>query len=381
MSKSLPARPNLEFLRKEAKDLHEAFTRGDPRALPVIRHLHYLNGIPDAELLIPGRVDVPLQRVQFCLAKEYGCADWEALKTRVEGDVVAAAPQATVAVDRAAVATAAREMFVARAGDQPISRRDTEALIAALCTLTAVGRRHGLVAFTTLADAHFDEEPARAGLSALEGGMSPGDVKALMAERRGPAIADYDRRQEVVIAGIIRIGAGYTPDAMRDSLLALPGSMAKGEPVAGFVDRPTGNADLDRELGRMPAWQRPTEELVPMFVALMAVAHRDGLIPLDGVGAGINDGLIQAGLQLVVDGTDNELVRGILEARRTALRAARERRWDMIALAVHEASQGTNQNLVAAWCRAMAGLRPAEVRPEADRRGMDAVGPRGRDSR
>ncbi len=353
MPKSLPAKPNLEFLRKEAKDLLDAFRRGDAAVLPVVRHLTYLGGISDAELLTPGRIEVSLQRMQFCLAVEYGCTDWEDLKETVRGAVEPAPAGAAPRVDRAEVAPAAREMFIAQAGDLPISRRETEGLIKALCALTAVGRRHGLVALTTLADEFLDEEPARIGLPALEGGTAPDVVKALMAERRAPAIAEYDRRQEVVIAGILRIGAGYKPEAMRESLLALPASTAKGEPVAGFIDSPTGHALLDQEQGRMPAWQRTTAELVPLFVALMTIADRDGLVPLDGVAARINESLIQIGLQLVVDGTDNELVRGILEAKRTALRAARERRWDMIAVAVYEASQGTNPNLIAAWCRAM----------------------------
>lgn len=353
MSKSLPARPNLEYLQKEAKDLLKAFHVGDPAVLPLVRHLTYTGGISDAEMLIPGRVEVSLQRMQFCLAREYGCSDWEDLTARIRGTDAPTPTGSSPQVNRVEVASAAREMFITQAGDRPISRRDTGELITALCTLTAVGRRHGLVAFTTLADEYLDEEPARVGLPALEGGMSPDEVKALMAERRVAAIAEYDRRQEVVIAGIVRIGAAFTPEAMRESLLSFPSSTASGEPVAGFADQPTGHVDLDRELARIPAWRRPTAELIPLFVALMTIAHRDGLVPLDGVGARVNDGLIQVGLQLVVDGTDNELVRGILEARRTALRAARERRWDMIAVAVYEASQGTNPRLIDAWCRAM----------------------------
>jgi len=354
MSKSLPARPNLEFLRKEAKDLHGAFQRGDASTMPVIRHLSYLDSISDVELLTTGRASVGLQRVQLALALEYGFRNWVELTTHVESGPVAA-PAAAVfpAPDPAAVAGPARAQFIERAGDAPVSRRATDDLIVALCALAAVARRHGLVALTTLADPFLDEEPARSGMLALADGKSPDEVRAELAARREPMVMDYDRRQDLIIGGIVRIGAAYLPEAMRAALTAMPGSQALGDPVPSDGGAVQGDSDLDREIARMPVWKRNASELIPLFSALAARANEGGLIAIDGVGARIDDDLIRTGLQPVVDGTDIEFVQTILAARRATLRRLRERRWDMMAAAVEWSGQGMNPTLIDAWCRAM----------------------------
>ena len=58
MSRQLPARPNLEHLKKQAKDLLEHLRRGDP--------------------------SVQLADAQHALAREYGFASWPRLKAHCE---------------------------------------------------------------------------------------------------------------------------------------------------------------------------------------------------------------------------------------------------------------------------------------------------------
>jgi len=58
MSRKLPARPNLEFLKNEAKDRLDDLLRTDPRA--------------------------QLADAQFALAQDYGFASWPKLKEHVE---------------------------------------------------------------------------------------------------------------------------------------------------------------------------------------------------------------------------------------------------------------------------------------------------------
>lgn len=64
----LPAKPNLEKLKKDAKHLLRAFRAGDPAALATVDTFHPLprtfTGLRDAQLVI---------------ARRYGCQDWEAL--------------------------------------------------------------------------------------------------------------------------------------------------------------------------------------------------------------------------------------------------------------------------------------------------------------
>ena len=63
MSRQLPSRPNLEYLRKQAKELLEELQRQDSSA--------------------------QLADAQHALAREYGCANWAALKASVEDRLAA----------------------------------------------------------------------------------------------------------------------------------------------------------------------------------------------------------------------------------------------------------------------------------------------------
>jgi len=82
MSKSLPARPNLEQLKTQAKDLLKLLKAGDPVARQRIQENHpHPAKIATAEL----RTDsVTLSDAQLVIAREYGFASWPKLKEHVE---------------------------------------------------------------------------------------------------------------------------------------------------------------------------------------------------------------------------------------------------------------------------------------------------------
>ena len=71
-SKSLPPRPSLESLRKQAKKLARDTAAGDASA------------IARARVQLPG-VDLPLtqRNAQLVIAREYGYAGWQGLTTEV----------------------------------------------------------------------------------------------------------------------------------------------------------------------------------------------------------------------------------------------------------------------------------------------------------
>ena len=80
-SSSLPARPNLEQLRKQAKDLLEAYRAGDPTALLRFREsLPKLAGSSDDQL---EEMSLPLRDAQRVVAAEYGFDSWAQLKDHV----------------------------------------------------------------------------------------------------------------------------------------------------------------------------------------------------------------------------------------------------------------------------------------------------------
>lgn len=64
----LPARPSLEFDRKEAKALHRQLRAGDPEALARARAQHpSLTATP---------ADIKLADAQHVIAREYGFSSW-----------------------------------------------------------------------------------------------------------------------------------------------------------------------------------------------------------------------------------------------------------------------------------------------------------------
>src|SRR5579864_512007 len=74
-------------------------------------------------------------------------------------------------------------------------------------------------------------------------------------------------------------------------------------------------------------------ELVNLFVRLAERARREGLLALEGEAAEIHDKSIQKGVLLVVDGTDPELVREIMESDVAAMSERHEGKFAMFAAA------------------------------------------------
>ncbi|MHC5034326.1 MAG: hypothetical protein ACYTFZ_04760 [Planctomycetota bacterium] len=77
MPRSLPSKPSLEYLRKEAKRLLAAHQNGDAPACQVLRCLRRFQGARDADILA---ADVSLQEMQHALAQGYGFRSWAKLR-------------------------------------------------------------------------------------------------------------------------------------------------------------------------------------------------------------------------------------------------------------------------------------------------------------
>lgn len=81
-SRSLPVRPSLEQLKKQAKELLKAHKSGDPEVVPRLRGaIRRLAKAPDAEIL---NAKVSLRDAQSVVAVEYGYMSWRALKDEVD---------------------------------------------------------------------------------------------------------------------------------------------------------------------------------------------------------------------------------------------------------------------------------------------------------
>ena len=81
-SSYLPARPNLEQLRKQAKDLLKAYRAGQHSALGRFREsLSHLSGLTGDEMM---RLSLSLRDAQRVIAIEYGFPDWMSMRTHVD---------------------------------------------------------------------------------------------------------------------------------------------------------------------------------------------------------------------------------------------------------------------------------------------------------
>ena len=70
--RTLPSTPSLAQQKKQAKELLQSFTAGDPEARDRVR------------AVLPDKQRIALGDTQFVLAREYGFADWSALRQHID---------------------------------------------------------------------------------------------------------------------------------------------------------------------------------------------------------------------------------------------------------------------------------------------------------
>ena len=81
MSKQLPPRPDLDQLKKQAKELLKAHQAASPSAAAAIReHFPRLSDSSEAEIL---RAEFTLQNAQHVVARQYGFAGWTELSAAI----------------------------------------------------------------------------------------------------------------------------------------------------------------------------------------------------------------------------------------------------------------------------------------------------------
>ena len=111
-SRELPARPNLEQLKKQAKSLLDAAKAREPEAL------RRFAGLPSLAHTAPGDIDVAdlaLHDAQSAIAREHGFPSWNALREEVESR--------TLSFD------AAVDEFVRNAADGAVGRAERQQLL------------------------------------------------------------------------------------------------------------------------------------------------------------------------------------------------------------------------------------------------------------
>ena len=80
MTRPLSAKPDLEQLKRQAKELLKAQQAHDPSVCPILRHLAQFADVPDTTIL---HAPLSLVEAQYALAMEYGFSSWNTLKRHV----------------------------------------------------------------------------------------------------------------------------------------------------------------------------------------------------------------------------------------------------------------------------------------------------------
>lgn len=225
MSSSLPERPDLDQLRRQAKELRDAARRGDPDAVERFAHHH-----PRAP-----RGGVTLAAAQMVIARELGFPSWPQLKAAVESQ--AASPERLA---EALVAASVEGRLREAAGIL-----DTAPHIA----------RHSLAAAAVLGEVPQVRERIA---------VDPGEAVAIDEVRGWPPLlyACYSRWHRIDpgraagMAEVVRLllDAGASPDtnngARQGFRSALKGAVEVNNPdVARVLLEAGANPDLGRPIG------------------------------------------------------------------------------------------------------------------------------------
>lgn len=119
----------------------------------------------------------------------------------------------------------------------------------------------------------------------------------------------------MVVFGILS-SANYNPAAFKD-FIDIPSIIIT---IGGSITGTVASNNLPDYINGMKAFmlsfkttKEDPEEVIKNIIDLSNVARKEGLLALDEASNSIEDAFLKKGVMLVVDGTDPELVRGILE--------------------------------------------------------------------
>lgn len=324
MARSLPSKPSLEYLRKEAKDILKKHAAGNAFVCATLRHLSYYRDKGDSEIL---QARISLQDVQHALAVEYGFGSWKELKGRVEKGVKEPG-----------------EVFSTMSDLSQLRDRSIEHLLRQIDTRRLAFALHGA-----------DEEV----VSLFYRNMSRKAVEVLKENlATGPFGPATQQAQDEIVDTANRLHAEKRIFTKEEAEAMNTVNNAEAS-EKGNVTR----ADLDQLLDKRPPSTWNSEDLIEFFKKTMAVAMKGGLIALDGIHEKIDDEFLRNGAQLVIDGADTAIVREILEARKRTMIVDLERRLEMTITALEGLSKGYSPYIIEAQCRAFLPTQGGQVPP------------------
>lgn len=263
MSISLPARANAEFLRKQSKELRQAFANGDDEALSRIHQ--YLPRAGKLEGQALREMSLSLQEAQHALACAYGFDKWEEMMAAVDGPRF----------------------------DDLMRLTDREAQIL----LREVDQRelvHALI------------DVPRSLIERFLGNMSEsvkGYIVAEMGYVRDLPVQEIESARRVVLDQVL--------DLIEQGWITWPPQQA---PTSSST-APVAVDDQRLQKVAQPLMELSPADLAQLLGALAELARDSGILALESSVRGGKGTLLSEGIQLVVDGTEPALVANMLGTR------------------------------------------------------------------
>jgi hypothetical protein len=284
MAKTLPLRPNLEQLKKQAKDLQKEYKSGDANAYERIRlHLPRLAEKSDEEMLNERFV---LQDAQHVIARLYGFSSWDMLSSAVKTPFAAL-------VD--------------------FTDREIQVL------LREVDQRDLVIALSSADEAVCDK--------ILNHNMSE-RVRQFIKDEidfvGDLPLKQVDETQFRIVKQCVQLGE-------KGRVVWPPKPLHKRTAKEKEVEKPSKTEREENEmllhLAQRTLEELSYDELHQLFVGMAERARKEGILSLESVGDAAVDPFVKMAIDLVVDGTEPALIMDILETWTKSLMHEHERRY------------------------------------------------------
>jgi len=370
MTRTLPPNPSLEQFEKQAKDLRKGHQSVSTEAAERIKvYLPRLSAASVDEIL---QGDFSLQEAQHVIACEYGCKHWQMLCNVVAADLNVLAglrdthiqellrqidqEDCTRAFNGAGSIVRWRLMSNMSQRVRTIITEEIEAK-PNLPAEERVPARHKILAKAL--------EMAAAGQIEWVGGV---DITAFAAD-----VALFEEAIERVdfdlLAGLDDRGAQTLlrmVDQVRERFLRNMSARRRiliqtgGLAARGLLQWPTGNASMPEAQGAQYAVSEDVTELIArsldqltandmadLWLGIANQARKEGILSLQPIEQQAVDPFLREALQLVVDGTELDLLRDMLQTRLVrAILPQQETRCWMIIEAMMAIQSGDNSGVI-----------------------------------
>ncbi|MGB1890561.1 MAG: FliG C-terminal domain-containing protein [Candidatus Latescibacterota bacterium] len=284
MAKTLPLRPNLEQLKKQAKDLQKEYKSGDAKAYERIRlHLPRLAEKSDEEM---PKERFVLQDAQHVIARLYGFSSWDMLSSAVKTPFAAL-------VD--------------------FTDREIQVL------LREVDQRDLVIALSSADEAVCDK--------ILNHNMSE-RVRQFIKDEidfvGDLPLEQVDETQFRIVKQCVQLGE-------KGRVVWPPKPLHKRTAKEKEAEKPSKTEREENEMLLHLAQKKLDElsydELHQLFVGMAERARKEGILSLESVGDAAVDPFVKMAIDLVVDGTEPALIMDILETWTKSLMHEHERRY------------------------------------------------------